>query len=159
MRYFIRQRYLKIGKTRAQREFELLDNVSTFGINVPEPIAYAHRGRLFYRAWLVTREIDRPRSLARLSLQDEKKTITAMKSVVEQISSLIQNDILHVDLHPGNVIVDAAGAVYLLDFDKGHIYRASRQKLKDRYLARWRRAVVKHRLPSLLAEMMKEGLN
>ena len=159
MRYFIKHRYLKFGKTRAQREFELLVIVGTFGINVPQPIAYAHRGRLFYRAWLVTREIHQPLSLACLSLQDKEKTSTAMESVIEQISSLIQNDILHVDLHPGNVVVDAAGKVYLLDFDKGSVYHGNRQKLKNRYLTRWQRAVTKHRLPEMLTEMLQVGLN
>jgi len=158
MRYLIKRRYLKFGKTRAQREFELLDTVGTLGINVPEPIAFAHRGRLFYRAWLVTREIQQPLSLARLSLQDEKKTSIAMESVIEQISWLIQNDILHVDLHPGNVVVDAAGKVYLLDFDKGSVYHGNRQKLKNRYLTRWQRAVNKHGLPKVLTEMMQNGL-
>lgn len=158
MRYFINCRYLKFGKTRAQREFEMLATVAALGISVPEPIAYAHRGRLFYRAWLVTREIHQPLSLARLSLQDEKKTTTAMHSVIEQISALIQNDILHVDLHPGNALVDAAGKVYLLDFDKGSVYHGNRQKLKNRYITRWKRAVNKHGLPKFLAEMMQNGL-
>ena len=159
MRYFIKHRYLKFGKTRAQREFELLNMVGSFGIKVPQPIAYAYRGRLFYRAWLATREIHQPLSLARLSLQDEKKTKTAMAFVIEQVVSLIQNDILHVDLHPGNVVVDAAGKVYLLDFDKGTVYYGSRQKLIKRYLSRWQRAVNKHGLPKMLTEMMQNGLN
>jgi 3-deoxy-D-manno-octulosonic acid kinase len=159
MRYFIKHRYLKFGKTRAQREFELLDIVATLGINIPQPIAYAHRGHLFYRAWLITREIHQPLSLAYLSLQDEKKTSMAMASVIEQISLLIQNDILHVDLHPGNAVVDAAGKVYLLDFDKGRVYYGNRQKLKDLYLARWRRAVKKYRLPETLTEILQAGLN
>jgi len=159
MRYFIKHRYLKFGKTRAQREFELLVIVGSLGINVPQPIAYAHRSRLFYRAWLVTREIHQPLSLARLSLQDEKKTRTTMQAVIEQISSLIQNDILHVDLHPGNVVVDAVGKVYLLDFDKGSVYHGNRQKLKNRYLTRWQRAVSKHGLPEILTEMLQAGLN
>jgi 3-deoxy-D-manno-octulosonic acid kinase len=159
MRHVIKRRYLRFGKTRAQREFELLNIVGTLGINIPQPIAYAHRGRLFYRAWLVTREIHQPLSLARLSLQDEKKTSTAMESVIEQIVSLIQNDILHVDLHPGNVVVDATGKVYLLDFDKGTVYYGNRQKLINRYLSRWQRAVNKHGLPKVLTEMMQNGLN
>ena len=159
MRHVIKRRYLRFGKTRAQREFELLNIVSTLGVNIPQPIAYAHRGRLFYRAWLITRKIHQPLSLARLSLQDEKKTSAAMESVIEQIVSLIQNDILHVDLHPGNVVVDATGKVYLLDFDKGTVYYGNRQKLINRYLSRWQRAVNKHGLPKVLTEMMQNGLN
>jgi 3-deoxy-D-manno-octulosonic acid kinase len=158
MRYFIKRRYLKFGKSRAQREFEMLDIAGALGINVPEPVAYAHRGRLFCQAWLVTREIHQPVSLARLSLQNEKKTCAAMQSVIEQISALIQNDILHVDLHPGNVVVDNVGKVYLLDFDKGRVSQGNRQKLKNHYLTRWQRAVNKHGLPKFLIEIMQDGL-
>ena len=146
------------GKTRARREFELLGLVERLGLNVPQPIVYAHRGRLFYQTWLVTRQIPQSMSLARLSLQDEKKAGIAMQSVIEQISSLIQNHILHVDLHPGNVVVDRFGKVYLLDFDKGRVYRGNRQKLKNRYRARWQRAVDKHALPKFLSEMMQVSL-
>ncbi len=159
MRYFIKRRYLKIGKTRARREFELLGMADALGINVPQPIAYAYRGRRFYRAWLVTCAIHQPLSLARLSLQNEKKTSIAMESVIEQISTLIQNDILHVDLHPGNVVVDATGKVYLLDFDKGSVYHVNRKKLINRYFTRWQRAVRKHGLPEMLTEMLQAGLH
>jgi len=158
LRYIIKHRYLKLGKTRAQREFELLHTVSNLGINVPEPIAYAHRGRLLYRAWLITREIYQPLSLVRLSLQDENKARQAMESVIEQISILIKNSILHVDLHPGNVVVDQKDRVFLVDFDKGHVYQGNKSKLQDRYISRWQRAVNKHKLPKILSEMMQAGL-
>jgi 3-deoxy-D-manno-octulosonic acid kinase len=158
LRRVIRRRYLKTGKTRAQREFEMLKLAASSGINVPQPIAYAHRGRLFYMAWLVTRAIRQPLTLARLSVQDEKKCTAAMQSVIEQIAALIQNDIWHVDLHPGNVVVDAAGKVYLLDFDRGRIGHANRQQLKKLYLTRWLRAVKKHGLPKVLTAMMQNEL-
>ena len=158
IRHFNERSYFNYGKSRAQREFELLGLVETLGINVPQPIVYAHRGRLFYRTWLVTRQIHQSMSLARLSLQDEKKAGLAMQSVIEQISSLVQNHILHVDLHPGNVVVDRAGKVYLLDFDRGRVYHGNRQKLRNRYMARWQRAVDKHNLPKILTEMMQNGL-
>ena len=159
MRYLIKQRYLKLGKTRAQLEFELLQVVRNLGINAPEPVAYAHRGCIFYQAWLVSRAIKHPLSLALLSLKDEKKTRQAMESVIGQISLLIQNGILHVDLHPGNIVVDEAGQIFLVDFDKGQIHHGDREKLRDRYLTRWQRAVTKHRLPEILTEMLQAGLN
>jgi 3-deoxy-D-manno-octulosonic acid kinase len=158
LRYFIKQRYLKLGKTRAQIEFDLLQVVRSLGINAPEPVAYAHRGCIFYQAWLVSRAIKQPLSLALLSLKDEKKTRQAMESVVGQISLLIQNGILHVDLHPGNIVVDGAGQIFIVDFDKGQIHHRSREKLRSRYLTRWQRAVTKHRLPGMLTEMLQAGL-
>jgi len=159
MRYIIRQRYLKLGKTRAQREFELLQTVSNLGLNVPQPIAYAHCGRLFYQAWLITREIKQPLSLARLCLIDEKRARRTMKSVIAQISRLIDHNLLHVDLHPGNVVVDQKDRAFLLDFDKGKVYKGNKTKLRDRYINRWQRAVSKHGLPKMLSEMLRTGLN
>lgn len=159
LRYFIKQRYLKLGKTRAQIEFELLQVVRNLGIKAPEPVVYAHRGCIFYQAWLVSRAIKHPLSLALLSLKDEKKTRQAMESVIGQISVLIQNGILHVDLHPGNIVVDGAGQIFIVDFDKGQIQHRSTEKLRNRYLTRWQRAVTKHRLPGMLTEMLQAGLN
>lgn len=158
MRFIVKSRYLKIGKTRAQREFEMLDTVGALGLNVPQPVAYAHRGPLFYQAWLVTRAIHQPLSLARLSLQDPKKIGDAMEAVIEQISLLVQNSILHVDLHPGNIVVDPTGKVYLLDFDRGGVYHGNRPKLKTHYLNRWQRAVRKHGLPEMLNDILRTGL-
>ncbi len=128
------------------------------GVNVPEPLLYANRGHLIYRAWLVTREIKAPLSLARLSLIDETRTRQAMASVTEQISRLIDHGIWHVDLHPGNVVIDQTDRVFLLDFDKGKVYQGNKTTLRDRYINRWRRAVCKHNLPIMLSDMLRDGL-
>ncbi len=154
----IKRRFLKWGKPRGQHEFELLGLMEALGINVPQPIAYAHRGRLLYQTWLVTRAIHQSVSLARLSRQDEKTAGRAMHSVIEQVCCLIHNNILHVDLLPGYLIVDGSGKVYLLDFDKGRVYQGNRKKLRNRYITRWQRAVDKHGLPKFLSEMMQIGL-
>ena len=159
LRHLIRHRYLKWGKTRSQSEFDWLQIVRSLGINAPEPLVYATSGHWFYRAWLVTREIEEALSLARLSLTDDTRTQPVMTSVTEQISLLIDNSILHVDLHPGNVVVDQKDRVFLLDFDKGHFYRGKKNKLRDRYINRWQRAVSKHGLPNILAEMLEIGLH
>ena len=158
IRNLVKRRYLYLGKTRGQMEYELLQKVKRLGINVPDPIAYAYHGGLFYLAWLITREIVQPLSLARMSLKDEKHAQGVMKSAVDQISRLIDNDIYHVDLHPGNVVVDREDRVFLVDFDKGYVFRGKKDNLRRKYLARWERAVIKHRLPIMLSEMMSSGL-
>jgi 3-deoxy-D-manno-octulosonic acid kinase len=158
IRYIVKQNYIKCGKTRSQLEYEALQNAARLGVNVPEPIAYAYHGNLFYRAWLVTREIPQQKTLAELSIIDERQTRIAMKEVVNQIETLISNNIHHADLHPGNILVKNTSRVFILDFDKSSISRGSRNELRDKYLKRWRRAVSKHRLPGMLSEMMRAGL-
>ena len=67
-----------------------------------------------------------------------------MQAVIEQISSLIQNDILHVDLHPGNVVVDAAGKSLSAGFRQG-------QRLS------WEQAKVKKSIPHPLAASCQQA--
>ena len=153
IRYLIKQRYLKLGKTRCQIEYELLQKVRSLGINAPEPIAFAYRGRFFYQCWLVTREIKHHQTLAQISRSNEEQARMVMKEVVKQISMLIKNKILHADLHPGNVIVDNQNQVYLLDFDKGGVFPGDKNALINRYLRRWNRAIQKHGLPEMLSEI------
>ncbi|MBT8357659.1 MAG: lipopolysaccharide kinase InaA family protein [Deltaproteobacteria bacterium] len=158
LRHFIKNSYLKYGKTRGEREYELLQKVRSFGISAPEPIAFAYRGSIFYQAWLVTREIKQHLTLAQISLSDQNLAGILMQEVVKQISRLITNNILHIDLHPGNIIVDQRNRIYFIDFDKGCVYSGSKKKLKDRYVSRWNRAVLKHKLPKILVELMQINL-
>jgi 3-deoxy-D-manno-octulosonic acid kinase len=153
IRYLIKKRYLKCGKTRCQIEYELLQKVRSLGINAPEPVAFAYRGRLFYQCWLVTREIRDHQTLVQISRSNEEQARMAMKAVVKQVSILIKNKILHADLHPGNVIVDNQNQVYLLDFDKGGVFPGDKNTLRTRYLRRWNRAIKKHGLPEMLSEV------
>ena len=153
IRYLFKKRYLKCGKTRCQVEYELLKKVRSLGINAPEPVAFAYRGRLFYQCWLVTREIQDHQTLAQISRSNEEQTRMVMKEVVKQVSILIKNKIFHVDLHPGNVIVNNQNQVYLLDFDKASIFPGHKNDLRTRYLRRWNRAIQKHELPEMLNEI------
>ncbi len=150
VRYISKRRYLKWGKTRCQKEFELLQKVRRLGINAPEPIAFAYRGVLFYQGWLITREIQHHQTLVQISHANEQHVRRVMKEVVGHVSTLIKNSILHPDLHPGNVIVDNQNQVYLLDFDKGVIFPKEENILRNRYVRRWNRAIQKHGLPEML---------
>jgi len=159
VRYLVKRRYLRWGKTRCQIEYEVLQKVRDLGVSAPEPIAYAYRGGLFYKGWLVTKKINEQQTLAQLSCADEEHANVVMKQLIDQVSILINNNIFHVDLHPGNVLVDSSGRVFLLDFDRARISQTDKNSLRDYYLVRWRRAVIKHRLPEMLCEILCAGLD
>ncbi len=158
IRRLVKRRYVKWGKTRCQKEYEILQRVERLGIRAPEPVAYAYQGSLFYKAWLVTREIEQQQTLARLSLTNVDRAFAVIGQIADNIATLIQNQILHVDLHPGNVLVDSNSRVYLIDFDKARYSYLNKDKLRDKYISRWRRAVIKHRLPEMLWEIMDSKL-
>lgn len=159
IRFFNKQRYLKLGKTRGQIEYEIIQKARDIGVAAPEPLVYAFKGFPFYRAWLVTRKINIHQSLADLSISDVKHACMVMKNVIEQLSLLISYRILHVDLHPGNVVIDTSSKAHFVDFDKARIFHGTEQKLIHRYILRWKRAVVKHNLPDTLWEMMESELS
>jgi len=156
LRRVIKKHYLKVGQTRGQAEYKWLQTVRRLGISAPEPLAYAHRGRLIYSAWLVTREIPRALSLARWSLMVDCPLNTALKSTADQLALLIQHGIHHVDLHPGNVLIGENHNAFLLDFDKCRMFPGNPSILRHRYRARWNRAVRKHRLPSILSDAIPD---
>ncbi|MCK4378322.1 MAG: phosphotransferase [Deltaproteobacteria bacterium] len=154
MRHLVKSTYLKWGKTRSQLEYEILLKMADLGVNVPEPVAYAYQGKFCYRSWLVSREIKQQQTLADLSFVDEGRTRTVMGKVLDQVSLLIKNNLHHVDLHPGNVLVDSNDRVYIIDFDKAYFFGGSRKRLWHKYVMRWQRAVSKHRLSGILIEEM-----
>lgn len=157
--HLIEQKYVNLGKPRSQREYNFLKHVRKIGINAPEPIAYAYRGRLFYSGWLITRHITPSIALSRLGHTDPQRAQQALESVVQQVKRLIQHKILHVDLHPGNIIVDDKDRAYLVDFDKASIFSGSQDRLRKRYLKRWDRAIRKHHLAVALSHKIHRGLN
>jgi len=129
------------------------------GIRTPEPVAYAYRGFPLYCAWLITREINQACTLAELDVQDTSRVSIIMDKVIEQIDKLVECRFIHVDLHPGNILLDGDDNIYIIDFDKGHRSSTPREKLYDVYYQRWRRAIAKHQLPKTLDDMLFKGLN
>ena len=158
IRFIIKNRYIKSGKTRGQIELELMHKLRQLGIRTPEPIAYAYRGFPLYAAWLITREIEKACTLAELCGQDIERVIRIMKRVFEQIDRLVECRCMHVDLHPGNILVDQDNNIYIIDFDKGYFSSAKRAQLVDIYCKRWQRSIIKHHFPLILDEMLQEGL-
>lgn len=155
---FISERYLRSGPTRSQAEFELLRRVRSIGVNCPEPLAYVYKGGLFYKAWLITKEIENAHSLVSIALETPARLPETMQLVSEQICKLIENKLFHTDLHPGNVLVTKDNRAFILDFDKACEFKGSKNALRDQYLCRWRRAVIKHSLPEQLSGLLALGI-
>lgn len=151
---FNRRWHFRDGKmTRAEHEFAMLELVRSWGVSAPQPLAHIRSGNFFYRAWLVTAQIAATKRLTEIEGPNRSEQISnAIEQLVAQVNILIAHNILHIDLHPGNVLVGDDGAVTLLDFDKAKQFAGSPRDLRDSYLHRWRRAVIKHRLPELYAE-------
>jgi 3-deoxy-D-manno-octulosonic acid kinase len=147
-------RFIGCGKSRSQVEFEMLEHVRALGVNAPKPLAIIKRGALVYGTWLVMEELADARTLVEIQKDDGEELHRAMSAFAAQLVLLIRNRVLHVDLHPGNVLVTADGTVHVVDFDKAYYFRGSAQALRDLYLRRWRRAVIKHGLSPVLSEMM-----
>ncbi len=155
---FNEKTYLRSGKTRAQREYEVLEHVRRVGVRAPRPVAFAHRGFLFYHCWLVTDEVEQHQTLAALSLADPKQAVLLTGVVAAEINRLIDHHLHHVDLHPGNVLIDVQHRVFLIDFDKTRRTQLQPGDLRSRYVKRWQRAVAKHRLPADLSRAMEDAL-
>ena len=158
IRYINRQTHVRWGATRPQAEFDLLNRVREMGINAPEPVTFVTKGKWLYHGWLVTRKILNSCSLAELCGMDLPKAKAATRSLVQQVSVLMDNHILHTDLHPGNVLVDQNGTSYIVDFDKARTDIHDRDKLRYRYKERWHRAIIKYGLPEWLDTALAGGL-
>lgn len=156
IRKFNRNTYLKFSRYRCQSEYELLLFLDRLGISVPEPIAFAYHGGFFYHAWLVTREIQNARSLAEVSRQNPDKAHAVMQDLTRQLGILVENQIHHVDLHPGNVLVDNENNLFIIDFDKARTTPQNRHKLQEKYIRRWQRAVLKYKLPAVLNNIIND---
>ena len=143
---------------RAKKELLMLEYLRSLSVIVPKPIMSIKTKGLFHRNWLIMEDLDEKSSLVSISLSEPEQLSSYMEEVCDKVSILIENRVCHVDLHPGNVILSKDNKLYIIDFDKSYFYKGCKNKLRDYYLCRWRRAVIKHNLPSELSEYFCMGL-
>ncbi len=147
-------KFLNIGASRSRTEFVMLERVRAMGINAPRPLVYVTKGNLFYNTWLIMEELPHTRTLVEVSTNEPEILDGCMESLAPHLRTLVTNRVLHVDLHPGNVLLAKDGTLFIVDFDKAYMYRGTEAQLRELYLRRWRRAVIKHGLSPILTEKM-----
>jgi len=152
--FFNKKTYVDFrGKIRSEKEFEMLLMAKKAGVDVPLPLAYVSRGNLFYRAWLITKKINKCQNFAEIAVQNRKRAMKILPEISDSIKKLIKHRIYHVDLHPGNVLIDADDKNYIIDFDKALNFMGSKKKLSRLYRKRWARAVLKYDLPDFMSNL------
>ncbi|MDQ7074205.1 MAG: 3-deoxy-D-manno-octulosonic acid kinase [Gammaproteobacteria bacterium] len=114
-----------VQRSRAWREWLLLQELHQLGLPVPQPLAARLvRNGLFYRADLITAQIEDAQTLGEWLLQGVSASLWREVGVV--VRRFHDFGVFHADLNLNNILLDEQGAVYLLDFDKGDRRRVKR---------------------------------
>jgi len=108
-------------KSRSWSEWRLLHLLYNEGFPVPRPVAASFIPSVgIYRADLITEFLLGSRTLAEIlterNLSEEKWT-----EVGACIARFHNRGVYHADLNAHNILLDEAGRVFLLDFDKGEV--------------------------------------
>jgi 3-deoxy-D-manno-octulosonic acid kinase len=138
---FSADRYLWTGaaRTRAFREFRLLAHIANLGLPAPQPVAARYmRDGLYYRADLLTRRIESTQTLGARLAEGRLGTELAQR-VGRTIARFHAASVWHADLNANNILVDEAGRVWLIDFDRGRL-RKPHLAWQQANLARLRRS-------------------
>lgn len=108
-----------LHKTRAWREWELLEYIRSCGLAAPEPVAArVVRHGLLYTADILTRRIADSVALSRY-LQQLPLYEQGWQAIGRCIRAFHDRCVYHADLNAHNILLDKQGKVYLIDFDKG----------------------------------------
>ena len=139
---FSRETYLWQGaeRTRSFREFRLLQALRERGLPAPAPIAAIYwRSGTAYRAALLMSRIAQTRSIG--AMLDRGETIP-WPGLGSTIARFHRAGACHADLNVDNVLMDAQGKLWLIDFDRGTL-RAPARGWQQANIARLRRSLRK----------------
>ena len=105
-------------KTRSVQEFYLLDKLNQAGVNVPKPVAARVKKSGFsYQADLLSEKIPAAQDLVDI-LQHRSLSSLEYRAIGVQIKKMHHAQVNHSDLNIHNILLDKAGKVWLIDFDK-----------------------------------------
>ncbi|NOZ55121.1 MAG: 3-deoxy-D-manno-octulosonic acid kinase [Gammaproteobacteria bacterium] len=141
---WLNDRYWWAGlyKTRAWQEWFLLGQLRQRELPVPPVVAArVYKRGLFYRADIIIQRIPCSHSLAHMLTQQALSDVL-WKKIGVTLRRFHQRGVYHADLNAHNILLDDAGSVYLIDFDKGEI-RRTRRAWQMANLQRFRRSLEK----------------
>lgn len=137
----VADRYLFTGsrRTRPAREIRLLERLELLDLPAPRPVAARYRRRgLIYRADILTQRLPDTRMLSQC-LEEARLPETSWRAIGRCIRRFHEAGVCHADLNAHNILLDDAGRVFLIDFDRGRI----------RAPGRWRQANLRRLARSL----------
>lgn len=107
--------------TRSFREWRLLHRLHGAGFPVPRPVAAGyHRQGSRYTADILTEQLPDTQTLAQ-RLREAPLPLSLWVDVGRCIRRFTDAGVHHADLNAHNVLLDAAGRVWLIDFDRGEL--------------------------------------
>lgn len=148
VRHLVADRYLRTGlrNSRPWRELAILTRLYTGGMPVPRPFAarIAPTGILspWYRGDLVTGYLEGTCTLADTVRAGSPQEAT-WSAIGETIAGFHAAGVDHADLNAHNVLLDEAGTVYLVDFDRARLRLPPTGRWAEGNLARLRRSLDK----------------
>jgi 3-deoxy-D-manno-octulosonic acid kinase len=121
-------------KTRSYQEFQLLKKLHEAGVNVPKPIAARTiKKTLCYQADLLSEKIPSSQDLVSI-LQKRPLLAQQYEMIGKEIRKMHDAQVNHTDLNIHNILIDAEGTIWLIDFDK--CYEESDHRWKENNLDR-----------------------
>ena len=135
--------YAGLSRTRPFMELNLLEYMQKQGLNVPVGVAaQVRRSGMIYRADLITVRIPDARELHQV-IQEEALDEDIWLEVGRAIRKMHDVQVYHHDLNVKNIMLDNAGQVWIIDFDRCAQRQASGWKKTN--LERLRRSFEKER--------------
>jgi 3-deoxy-D-manno-octulosonic acid kinase len=140
-----RDRYLWRGpnRTRSFAEFRLTRALLERGLPVPRPVAASYvRDGMFYRAALLMERLQDVRPLA--DLAHSQAGDAPWEASGRLIARFHRAGLDHADLNAHNILFDAKGQGWLIDFDRGAL-RIPATGWREANLSRLKRSLLKTR--------------
>lgn len=116
----VRDSYLftQFEKTRAYKEFFLLQQMLAWGLPVPRPVAIKAESQLCcYRADIMLEKLENTQDLSKI-LQSQYLSTEQCEQIGQLIRNLHNHQVHHSDLNIHNILLDDSGNFWLIDFDK-----------------------------------------